>query len=41
MKILKREGGGNLGQGVGVLKREGWNPPTNCVTFSMKRCDEL
>ena len=27
-KILKR--GGKLGLGVGVLKREGWNPLTNC-----------
>ena len=29
-KILKRRGG-KLGQGVGALKRAGWNPLTNCL----------
>ena len=28
-KILKK--GGKLGQGVGALKRRGWNPRTNYV----------
>ena len=32
--ILKR--GGELGQGVGALKREGWNPLTSYVSGKMK-----
>ena len=33
--ILKR-GGGELGQGGGALKREGWNPLTSYVSGKMK-----
>ena len=35
-KDFKKGGGGKLGQGVGALKRRGWNPPTNYELFIEK-----
>ena len=42
-KDLKRRGG-NLGQGVGALKKGGWNPITNYglqMSYFLELCGEI